>query len=49
MNLFVLRPVTRERFGHVVMGSMSFVAMLLLAWAAVMAVPAPGFGCRRRP
>ncbi|MBX6369849.1 MAG: TRAP transporter large permease [Rhodospirillales bacterium] len=40
MNLFVLRAVTRERFGQIVIGSMPFVAMLLLGWAAIVAVPA---------
>jgi C4-dicarboxylate transporter DctM subunit len=40
MNLFVLRAVTRARFGQIVLGSMPFVAILLLGWAAVVAIPA---------
>jgi len=40
MNLFVLRAATRERFGQIVAGAMPFVAILLLGWAMVVAVPA---------
>jgi C4-dicarboxylate transporter DctM subunit len=39
MNLFVLRAVTRERFGMIVSGSIPFVALLLLGWAMVVALP----------
>jgi C4-dicarboxylate transporter DctM subunit len=39
INLFVLRAVTHERFGQIVAGSMPFVALLLLGWAAVVTVP----------
>jgi C4-dicarboxylate transporter, DctM subunit len=39
MNLFVLRAVTGAPFGKIVAGSLPFVVLLVLGWAAVIAFP----------